>query len=175
MRIQLSEVLQQDGKVVRQEVPVEMEIFQSRLGKFKIANKTAFTFEIAHPGEGKLEISASGKITVAVPCDRCLEDVLVPFDLNIRRRLNMKQSEAERIKDLDESNFVTGTELDVDQLVYNEVLIEWPLKVLCKDDCKGICSHCGKNLNMGTCDCDHEEHLDPRMAAIKDIFHSGVQ
>lgn len=174
MRIQLTEVLQQDGKVIRQEVPVEMEVFQSRLGKFKIVDKTIFVVEITHTGDSKLEITASGKMTVAVPCDRCLEDVLIPFDLDIRRKVNMKQSEEDRIKDLDESNFITKTELDVDQLVYNEVLVEWPLKVLCKDDCKGICSHCGKNLNMGPCECDHEEHLDPRMAAIKDIFHSGI-
>ena len=39
--------------------------------------------------------------------------------------------------------------LDVDRLVYLEVLICWPLKVLCKEDCKGICSRCGKNLNEG--------------------------
>jgi uncharacterized protein len=55
-------------------------------------------------------------------------------------------------------------------LVYDEVLTEWPLKVLCKEDCKGICSQCGANLNHETCSCKHEERLDPRMAAISDIF-----
>ncbi|HAJ39913.1 MAG TPA: DNA-binding protein, partial [Lachnospiraceae bacterium] len=39
-----------------------------------------------------------------------------------------------------------------------------------KEDCKGICSICGKNLNHGTCDCDHTD-LDPRMAQIRDIFN----
>ena len=43
------------------------------------------------------------------------------------------------------------------------------LSVLRKDDCKGICSRCGANLNIQTCDCD-TTGLDPRMAAIKDIF-----
>ena len=50
-----------------------------------------------------------------------------------------------------------------------DVLMSWPLKVLCKEDCKGICSRCGKNLNEGPCGCA-EEPKDPRMAAISDIF-----
>ena len=56
------------------------------------------------------------------------------------------------------------------ELVYSEILVNWPLRVLCKEDCKGICSICGKNLNHGTCDCDHTD-LDPRMAQIRDIFN----
>ena len=75
----------------------------------------------------------------------------------------------ERVNDLDESSYLTGMNLDVDRLVYLEVLICWPLKVLCKEDCKGICSRCGKNLNEGPCGCK-EEPKDPRMAAISDIF-----
>ena len=80
-----------------------------------------------------------------------------------------KLSDEERVNDLDESSYLTGMNLDVDRLVYLEVLICWPLKVLCKEDCKGICSRCGKNLNEGPCGCK-EEPKDPRMAAISDIF-----
>ena len=64
---------------------------------------------------------------------------------------------------------ITGTVLDTDSLVYNEILIHWPMKVLCQKNCKGICKHCGTNLNEKACTCDHAE-LDPRMAAIQDIF-----
>lgn len=53
--------------------------------------------------------------------------------------------------------------------LHNEVLINWPMRVLCKEDCKGICSRCGANLNQGSCDCDTAD-LDPRMAVISDIF-----
>ena len=54
-------------------------------------------------------------------------------------------------------------------LQIDELIVQWPIRVLCKDDCKGICSRCGANLNIQTCDCD-TTGLDPRMAAIKDIF-----
>ncbi|MDD6168654.1 MAG: DUF177 domain-containing protein, partial [Lachnospiraceae bacterium] len=49
-------------------------------------------------------------------------------------------------------------------------LVNWPAKVLCKPDCKGICPKCGTNLNLETCDCEQGE-LDPRMAAFQDVFN----
>ena len=87
------------------------------------------------------------------------------FDLQI----DLNLSEEEREEKEEDSSFVEGDELDVEELVRNELIVQWPIRVLCKDDCKGICSRCGANLNIQTCDCD-TTGLDPRMAAIKDIF-----
>ena len=77
--------------------------------------------------------------------------------------------ESEDSDELDETNYIDGCSLDVEQLVRNELLVGWPTKVLCSDDCKGICSVCGQNLNEGTCDCE-DTSLDPRMSAIRDVF-----
>ena len=83
--------------------------------------------------------------------------------------LALYQALEERLEELDECGYISGTELDAEQLLYNEILINWPIRVLCKDDCKGICSRCGANLNIQECGCDTTE-LDPRMAVISDIF-----
>ena len=91
------------------------------------------------------------------------------FLLSFDRKIDFNLSEEER-EDLEEdSSFVDKDSLNVDALVRNELLVQWPIRVLCKDDCKGICSRCGANLNDGACSCDTAE-LDPRMAAIRDIF-----
>ena len=72
---------------------------------------------------------------------------------------------------MDEADsYMEDGELDVDRLIYNEILVNWPAKVLCKPDCKGICPKCGTNLNLETCDCEPGE-LDPRMAAFQDVFN----
>ncbi len=55
------------------------------------------------------------------------------------------------------------------KLLYNEILVGWPMKVLCSEDCKGICSVCGQNLNEGSCDCE-DTSLDPRMSVIRDLY-----
>ena len=57
----------------------------------------------------------------------------------------------------------------MDKLLYNEILSEWPEKVLCREDCKGLCKVCGQNLNAGSCDCE-EPGLDPRMSVVRDLF-----
>ena len=59
---------------------------------------------------------------------------------------------------------------DTNELAKSEILLHWPMKILCKDDCKGLCSKCGADLNYEECGCDRTV-LDPRMAAIQDIFN----
>ena len=62
-----------------------------------------------------------------------------------------------------------GNELDVEALVTEELNLSWPSKLLCGEDCKGICRKCGQNLNMGSCDCD-DFVPDIRFANLMDIF-----
>ena len=87
----------------------------------------------------------------------------------IHKELDLNESDEDRIRELDETSYVEHSSLDVDLMVYNEMLIRFPMKTLCKEDCKGLCLKCGQNLNLGECGCDRQS-LDPRMAAIRDIF-----
>ena len=72
---------------------------------------------------------------------------------------------------IDGKNFMEGYQLNVEQLIYSEIIINWPMKVLCNENCKGICKICGQNLNEGMCTCD-DFVPDPRMSGIKDIFNA---
>ena len=58
--------------------------------------------------------------------------------------------------------------LDLSQLALEDVFLSLPSKLLCKEDCKGICPQCGKNLNEGPCGCKKE--VDPRLAALLDFL-----
>lgn len=169
MLIQLSRILSQDGKREQFEIPIEMDRFSCRVGDFAIVRKDPMQLTIANTGRRVLRIEGEAKLVISIPCARCLEPVNTEFDISIDREVDMKLSEEERLEELDECGYISGTELDAEQLLYNEILINWPIRVLCKDDCKGICSRCGANLNFQTCDCDTTVP-DPRMAAIRDIF-----
>ncbi len=59
--------------------------------------------------------------------------------------------------------------MDFDKLVNTEILPEMPMKVLCNEECKGICPKCGTDLNEKDCGCDRIS-ADPRMARVLDIF-----
>ena len=109
-------------------------------------------------------------------CDRCLTKVPTTLALTFAREvaspdtaLDSSIEEGDREDEVD--YFMEGYQLNVETFVYNEILLNWPMKILCMDDCKGICSVCGKNLNHGDCGCDRFVP-DPRMAGIKDIFNA---
>ena len=169
MLIDLSEILSLEGKTQVVEAPVSMDSFQCKLGLFPVAEKELVSVSITNAGNKVLKIEAKGRIVLKIPCDKCLKDVPETFVIDMEQEVNMKASGEDRIKDLDEINYVTGCSLDVEQLVHNEILIHWPLRVLCREDCRGLCPVCGKDLNEGSCDCE-QTSVDPRMAAIRDIF-----
>nr|WP_294664017.1 DUF177 domain-containing protein [uncultured Blautia sp.] len=169
MQIHLSDITDSEGKIIQLSSEVELDKILFQMGEFPVLDKTSIELRIENTGDKVLKLTGNGSITVGIPCDRCLEQVSVTIPYEVDRKLDMKLSEKDRLENLDESSYLTGYDLDVDRLVYLEVLMSWPLKVLCKEDCKGICSRCGKNLNDGPCGCA-EEPKDPRMAAISDIF-----
>lgn len=95
------------------------------------------------------------RLTLQIPCSRCLEPVDCPFSLDLEDELDLERTEEERAEDLDEQPYVSGYTLrSVDRLLSNELLLNLPMKVLCREDCKGICNRCGANLNYSTCSCD---------------------
>ncbi|MGN0354065.1 MAG: YceD family protein [Muricoprocola sp.] len=169
MLIDLNEVLKNDGKTMQAEVPLSIDSYSNGTDTFPIVSNQPVSLLISNKGNRELQITGSIHVVLVVPCDRCLEDVRVALDLDIDQEVDMSQTEEERRETLDEQFYIEGYNLDVDKLVCSEILVSWPSKVLCKEDCKGLCNTCGTNLNLKTCDCEPTD-LDPRMAQIQEIF-----
>ena len=172
MLINLTDVLSCEEKVVKRTVETELRSFDISLGSFPLTEERPLTLVLTNLGNDKLLIEGEFAVKVQIPCDRCLTEVDVPIEVSFSKEVDMKQSAEGRIDDLDETDFINGYNLDTDKLVYGELLVNWPMKTLCKPDCKGICRKCGKNLNEGPCGCDTVE-LDPRMAVIAEIFKNS--
>ena len=168
MIIDISKVVKSINKEVSEEVSIEMNSFESRLGEFPILQKSPVVLHIQNQENKTLFITGSVDITVGIPCGRCLEEVPTHICFDIDKKLDIEDSVLVD-DEMEENDYLIGFELDVDKLVYAEILVNWPMKVLCKEDCEGICKVCGANLNKGDCGCQRTE-LDPRMAAIQDIF-----
>ena len=169
MLLDLTDVLFQDGKVLERSLSLEMDRFSIRTGSFPLRVRTPLQLTVVNAGEKVLDIEGHVELTAAIPCARCLSPVEVDFALDIQRRVDMKMTPQEREEALEETNFIEDGALVPETLVRNELLVQWPVRVLCREDCKGICSQCGANLNEGPCGCQ-EPDPDPRMAAIRDIF-----
>ena len=172
MQINLSELISKEGKILEIEAVYEPEVFRTKLGDYPIVKKDPIQLRFTNLGEKRILLEAVISISLLFPCDRCLEEVQKDFHIEVEREFDMKLSDTERIEALDETNFISGNNLDVDAFVYGEILLNLPMKVLCRKDCKGICNRCGTNLNNGTCNCDRGP-LDPRMAKILDVFQNS--
>ena len=168
MIIDISKVVKSINKEVSEEVSIELTSFESRLGEFSILQKSPVVLTITNQENKTLFIRGAVDVTLSIPCGRCLEEVPTQICFDIDKKLDINESILVD-DEMEENDYLIGFELDVDKLVYAEILVNWPMKVLCKEDCEGICKVCGANLNKGDCGCQRTE-LDPRMAAIQDIF-----
>ena len=176
MLVNLSDVFSSEGKTATISAELEMTKFASRLGEFTIVKKSPVNLILTNIGVGKARIEGNAEIVFDTGCDRCLTKVPTTLALTFAREvaspdtaLDSSIEEGDREDEVDD--FMEGYQLNVETFVYNEILLNWPMKILCMDDCKGICSVCGKNLNHGDCGCDRFVP-DPRMAGIKDIFNA---
>lgn len=171
MNLDLSIFLSVSDKKGHFDVPIEMEKFKTKRTSNKITDKSDVSIDLRNCGKKKVHMDASFSVTVAFVCDRCVEDVPKKFDINVSKDIDLNLSEEDRIEQLDEISYISENYLDVEKFVYNELLVNLPMKVLCKNDCKGICNRCGVNLNLQSCDCETKE-LDPRMSKILDVFNN---
>lgn len=169
MMINLTDVFTSEGKDRRESLQVELDEFSYLGNQYRICEKSPLTMNFSNIGKGKALLEGRLKLVLEIPCDRCLRPVKEPLEIDFSQELY--SPEILEPEEEDEQSFVHGYELDVEAFVKNEILINMPVKVLCRPDCKGICKKCGHNLNDGECGCDTFVP-DPRMAAIKDIFNA---
>lgn len=171
MLFSLAEIINKSIEKYCKEVTFEISEVTCNSSVYKVVEKSPISLTFIKHEKKMFLIKAEIDLVLCGSCDRCLSDANVPLHISVAKEVDFTQTEEERTEDLDETCFIDGYDLDVDRLIYEEILIGFPSKVLCKDDCKGICKVCGANRNEMACDCDGTE-LDPRMSVIRDLFES---
>ena len=110
---------------------------------------------------------------VVLICSRCLESFRFQaqdrFDLYCALGLQAPEGE-ERELAVDELDvtYIEEGRINTDHLLRENVLLGLPVQPVCREDCRGLCSRCGANLNLGSCGCQ-ESHLDPRLAILRKL------
>ena len=115
---------------------------------------------------GVLMMKGEISTTIHATCDRCAtdfdRDIRYPIDVVLVTELSNEENEDEWVFPLE------GDSADLDDIVRTVFVLNLDSKLLCKEDCKGLCPRCGKNLNDGPCNCQKE--LDPRFAALQQLL-----
>ncbi len=127
----------------------------------EIESDVKFTGWYSLADSNTFAISGSLKVNVRGVCDSCGDCYTRVYELPYKATFRVTP-------ELDEYKF-DGVSADIDKSVADAILLELPTRMLCKDDCKGICTICGQNLNKGKCNCNKDGDGDSPFAVLKDI------
>ena len=110
-------------------------------------------------------LSLTGELTAEMKCvcDRC------GAEFDSRKITPLRATLVDEDDGEDPELFLLeGTEIDLDEILRTSFVLDMDSKFLCREDCKGLCPRCGKNLNLGPCGCGKE--LDPRLAVLEQLL-----
>lgn len=113
---------------------------------------------------GALVLTGRAHSTVETVCDRCLKPITVELEAPVETLLAEELEDDEN----DEIVLLENGQVDLDEVFTTACVFTWDGKHLCREDCAGLCSKCGKDLNDGPCNCGKE--LDPRFAALAKLL-----
>lgn len=105
-------------------------------------------------------------LTLKLLCDRCMAEALAPVHSELFCEFSSNERQVDENEDI---NQVTKSSIDLSEVILEGIAMNLPTKVLCNEDCKGMCTGCGANFNHEACKCEKID-IDPRLEQLKDIF-----
>ena len=119
---------------------------------------------------GYMRMTLTMSVDYTAECARCLSPVSGAFTLDLEKTVAPRDLLGDLSEDkLDDYAIIEDGFLEMDEPLYEQLEMEFPARFLCRDDCKGLCQRCGKNLNDGDCGCSQKE-IDPRLLPLQKIL-----
>ena len=113
---------------------------------------------------GVLTFSANVDATCLCVCARCLAE----FEYPVHKQISAFLTEGGEDGDSSEGYFLQGDMVDADEIIITEFVLDMDERLLCREDCAGLCENCGFDLNEGACSCKGE--TDPRLAILGQLL-----
>ena len=139
---------------------------------YKLTSPINVNGKVSNTNKG-LYLDIDVDFTILDNCARCLDEVEVPIEYSIEGFLVKEGFDEDEFEE-DDAFIYDGKELNLISIIEQTLDFNIPARILCSDDCEGLCHECGANLNKQECSCSEnandEEIIDPRFAKLKDIF-----
>ncbi len=155
------------GEITR--LPIDFRIEPEAPVGVELTGDAHIEGEITNQG-GYMRLSA----TVALPyrgvCARCLDELEAEFDMPFERTVVTEGTltEEQEEDNVDEYVILQNGMLDIDDAVREALILSFPMRLICREDCPGLCPKCGKPLRDGACGCTTKE-IDPRWAVLASL------
>ena len=163
MVLDVSQLIQNDGAVKELELSISLD------NMFFNGLDIVFTTPFKLKGTvkniaGTLYLELDANVSFETQCARCLDTVSENLSFEIYEVFSKTESQND-----DDVTVLESGNIDLDEVVEKAFVGVLPISYLCSDDCKGLCSSCGCNLNRKTCSCDND-NTDPRLAVLKNFL-----
>ena len=152
-----------------EQIPIDYTLESSVLPGF---DDVTFEKTIAIKGKltnngGYMRLSLTSSISYDSMCARCLKPVSDTFNVDFEKTVCAEGD----LQNADNDDYVEIEDgmLDIDEALIEDMILNFPLKILCNENCKGLCPKCGVDLNTGSCSCVTKE-IDPRLAPLLKFF-----
>lgn len=140
-----------------------------------VLNQDVVVSGILKKADNDVYFSGAVSTVWSVNCSRCLEPILNRVETDMTADYVPKGNFPESNTDMElneadiDVEYYTENKIDLTQSVYDQIMLSVPLATLCSETCKGLCSQCGTNLNIESCECGGEDSGDPRLAVLKNL------
>ena len=169
MLLDLTQFRQPETALTRHYQP---SAFEGRDNEFRVIAPVDLAL-VVHKDKDRFRLVGTVSTTLELGCSRCVEPFQLPvysaFDLRYLPHADNTGDEREIEEDDLTEAFYRDDTLDLGQMMEEQFYLALPMKPLCGRDCKGLCSNCGTNLNVATCDCQVRWE-DPRFAGLKALI-----
>lgn len=115
---------------------------------------------------GYMTLSAQADVPYKTNCARCTKPIAGVFHHSFTRTLATR---LEKQQD-DDYLMIVKDRIEIDEPLVEDLLLSLDFAYLCKEDCKGLCPSCGKDLNEGPCHCAEKKEVDPRLAILAKLL-----
>ena len=110
--------------------------------------------------QSNYHLSAECSCKIIADCDRCLTETQFVFDFQIAESFSENSNSNENFDGDDEYIAISDKKIEITNLIQENLYAALPMKILCKEDCKGLCFDCGSNLNKSDCFCEESAAND---------------
>lgn len=163
MLLQLKQVFQNEGSRLSIDYSLPMQELELN-GDYPFKSPVQLSAEAVNRA-GLVRLTVVAEFIFSTHCDRCFEEIQKSFKFTFNHGLVPKLIDEENDEYIETPDY----QLELDDLAVSDILLELPRKVLCREDCKGLCQTCGKNLNEGECDCC-KSAVDPRLDVLNQLI-----
>jgi uncharacterized protein len=139
---------------------------------YRIVAPVVLDFDV-HKDKERFRLVGTARTELELTCSRCLEPYRLAVDASLDQRFlpasEMATQHEREVREEDfDISYYRDEQIDLNELLREQFYLALPMKPLCADACRGLCPHCGTNLNTGTCTCAGEWE-DPRLAPLKGL------